>query len=234
MRQDGLDEGFVGEEDPMCPTIYFTAAEEQNLYGEWMIAKRKPRPSKKEVGKNSNWGGSIVDKVQKRAGGSRFAALDEESDSHRATSEPETDTSEPNKSKQQRNQSRNKHTKVQEQGTRASKESGPTSETWEPNPKPTQVVGNGSHSRLSKHVETDQAMQETHTRMEDVVLEKPPMQRGGESLEPQVPSSITTILNGRPPDTSSDIHPMSSGPPDESMKTQSSGKHSDGIHPSNA
>ncbi|CAL1359605.1 unnamed protein product [Linum trigynum] len=206
----------------------------ENLYGEWMIAKRKPRPSKKEVGTSSNRGGPIVDKVQKRAGGSRFAALDEEPDSHRATSEAETDTREPNKSKQQRNQSRNKHTKVQEQGTPASKESGPTNGTWEPNPKPTQAAGNGSHSRLSEHVETDQAMHEAHARMEDVVSDKPPMQRGGEALEPQVPSSITTVCNGRPPDIGSESHPMNSGPPDESMKEQSSGTHSDGIHLSNA
>ncbi|CAL1395420.1 unnamed protein product [Linum trigynum] len=29
MRQDVLDEGFDGEEDPTCPPIYFTAAEER-------------------------------------------------------------------------------------------------------------------------------------------------------------------------------------------------------------
>ncbi|CAL1370532.1 unnamed protein product [Linum trigynum] len=29
MREDGLEEGFDGEEDPTCPPIYFTAAEER-------------------------------------------------------------------------------------------------------------------------------------------------------------------------------------------------------------
>ncbi|CAL1361827.1 unnamed protein product [Linum trigynum] len=35
MRQDGLEEGFDGEEDPTCPHIYFKAGEEMLFGKKW-------------------------------------------------------------------------------------------------------------------------------------------------------------------------------------------------------
>ncbi|CAL1410373.1 unnamed protein product [Linum trigynum] len=58
-----------------------TPAANQNepLYGEWMIAKRKPRTQKKDQGANVSLKGTkTTHDTHQHAGGSRFAALEEE------------------------------------------------------------------------------------------------------------------------------------------------------------
>ncbi|CAL1396936.1 unnamed protein product [Linum trigynum] len=111
IREDGQEATFDEEEDPKCPPIQFSAAEERlfcidlrsalvvkalgrhvgvnqtpvdepqrdALYGEWMIAKRKPRqPSREQPTRTNKEGGHMPQgKGQPRnsAQGSRFDVL---------------------------------------------------------------------------------------------------------------------------------------------------------------
>ncbi|CAI0376389.1 unnamed protein product [Linum tenue] len=209
-------------------------SQHENIYGEWMIAKRKPRPAKKEGGSTSNRGGSPVEEAHQRGGGSRFAVLDEEPDVNMVPPEVVNENNAPSKTKQQRIQSRNKHAKVHEQEKSGPDGSVPTSDVGDPNPTPTQAEGNGNKSCLAKPIQTDHEMQDTLVRREDVVLEEQPMQGGGESTETQDRSPPNTGRKGRPPDTGSGSNSTSSGPPEVTMKTRASGKQVGGSDPPNA
>ncbi|CAL1400186.1 unnamed protein product [Linum trigynum] len=217
MREDGLEEEKWGcsctkAQSPMeaehtvqeHPPV---ANQDEPLYGEWMIAKRKSRPQKKDQGANVSLKGTKTGQgAPQNAGGSRFAALEEEEETQTGTEHP--------------------------QPARKEKESPPPREPQATSPTVCNInegIGKATDTQTIQRNSGEKAVQPTRTAVEPPLSK---LERDGGSGQPQVTlASKTDGVQGRPPDSSPYNGLTKSMVTNENTANFSSGMQIDGTQP---